>query len=65
MMMKFNVDYALKAMVWEEAKAKLRTLVRLQGSYEYPDIAEQEKFSMLHQEVEDFIQSIETNGLHE
>lgn len=59
-----KADTLWKVLLWESAKGKLRALVQIQGSYS-DDLVQKEKQSMLMQEVEEFIQTVEANGLHE
>jgi hypothetical protein len=52
-----------KTAAWEEAKAKLRTVVALSGSYE--SIPKFEHFREIKTVVEDFIKKFEEEGHHE
>jgi len=52
---------SLKAMVWEEAKGKLRALAALSGSGR----EREPNFEVVGKAVEKFIKSFEENGLHE
>ena len=61
----------LKAVMWEEAKGKLRALVALQGSYKSYEMGETEgakvrtRFDEAGKAVEDFIAHFEAHALHE
>lgn len=59
--MTFLHDSALKAMLWEEAKGKLRALVMVQGSYQ----SAYGRFEELDETVEKFIKEVEGWGLQE
>ena len=54
---------AAKAIIWEEAKGKLRALVALQGSYTSGENTD--KYEKIDIEVEQFINHIENHGLQE
>ena len=60
----FMMDAALKSMLWEEAKGKLRALVAVQGSYQ-SDTGNTNNFVELDVQVEKFINHVEGWGLHE
>lgn len=53
---------ALKPVVWEETKGKLRAFVALQGAYHGGDL---EDYYRVKNAVETFIKSFEDEGLHE
>lgn len=63
--MTFMIDSAMKSVLWEEAKGKLRALVALQGSYQSNDESRSETFVELDVQVEKFIKHVEGWGLHE
>lgn len=60
----FLIADALKAQQWERAKGELRALVALQGSHE-SNGSNTERWRELDRSVEDFIKSVEDNGLQE
>lgn len=56
----------LKAMLWEEAKGKLRAFAAVQGSYPSgKDPHTGERWEQLDLKIEQFITDIENNALHE
>lgn len=56
-----------KAILWEEAKGKLRALVAADGATfpTYPEPPEGPRFKIVSNAVEDFISDFEADGLHE
>lgn len=64
----FLIDAAMKAQQWERAKGELRALVAIQGSYSLgrgPGDDEPEKWQRLQMAVDEFIRSVENDGLQE
>jgi uncharacterized protein HemY len=60
----YQLDFALKAAAWEDAKGKLRALVALQGAYD--STAERgERYKQLGEAVNAFIEQVESNALQE
>lgn len=57
-----------KAVLWEEAKGKLRAIAAAEGA-RYGGMQDEEtglyKFQVISQEVEGFIKAFEDEGLHE
>ncbi|AKF13280.1 hypothetical protein PHIN3_13 [Sinorhizobium phage phiN3] len=60
----FMMDAAMKSMLWEEAKGKLRALVAVQGSYQ-SGTGDDYRFVELDVQVEKFIKHVEGWALHE
>jgi hypothetical protein len=58
------IDVA-KAMLWEEAKGKLRALVAVSGCVVSTDPEEPPRFEVVGGAVEAFIKRFENEGLHE
>lgn len=54
-----------KKVAWEEAKAKLRTVAALSGSYPSTDREKYERFKMIRDHVESFIKDFEGLGYNE
>ena len=72
MRIEFQLADALKAQQWERAKGELRALVAMQGSYstsggppDKSEAAETRRWHDIDKRVEDFIASVENDGLHE
>lgn len=63
--MEFSPDGALKRMVWEEAKGKLRALVAIQGEYFRMDDQNADRFEEIKRRVEKFIYEFEQDGFDE
>lgn len=55
----------IKAMLWEEAKGKLRALAAVQGSYESTDTGRTERWQKCEAVIEDFITAFEDYALQE
>lgn len=67
-MRKFDGIGLAKAIIWEEAKGKLRALIAADGSQvtDGSQVAsEDEKYGRLEVAIDDFIQLVEDHGLHE
>lgn len=62
--MAWQADIAMKAVLWEEAKGKLRALAVAQGSYQSTD-SMTEIWEKLDRKIEAFIKDIEDNALQE
>lgn len=61
-----NTRTPLKAMLWEEAKGKLRALVAVQGGYTTAGGDDRtERWQALELAVSAFIVQVEDDGLHE
>jgi len=58
----FSPDHAMKGVLWEEAKGKLRALVAVHGSYFNCDDG---VYTEADGVVEAFIKEFEGDGLHE
>lgn len=56
---------AIKAMLWEEAKGKLRALASVQGSYPANIFERGEQYEKSNSKIEEFIQEFEEEGLWE
>lgn len=56
----------MKAVLWEEAKGKLRAMVAVDGSRhsEHRHDGEKMRFQVVSEFVEDFISAFENTGLH-
>lgn len=63
--MTHDPNAAMKAMLWEEAKGKLRALASVQGSYPADIIERGERYEKSNAKIEDFIQEFEEEGLWE
>lgn len=64
----FYIDDAMKGVLWEEAKGKLRALVAIQGSYVEDGVPvgrPKQKWEILEERIESFIRDIEDEGLQE
>ena len=59
-----NTRGPMKAMLWEEAKGKLRALVAVQGSY-FGLADSADRWQRAAKAVEAFIEDFEGDGLHE
>lgn len=60
----FMLDAALRSILWEECKGKLRAMAAFQGSYQV-DRGSPSSWASLNKRVEAFIKSVEDEGLHE
>ncbi len=54
-----------KAILWEEAKGKLRALVAASGQGNTEDTGRPDNWQAVEAEVHQFIQTFENAGLHE
>ena len=63
--MTFDIEAAMKATLWEEAKGKLRALVAVQGSYPAHTAGRMDRWQEAETRVEAFINQFELDGLHE
>lgn len=63
-MAEFLIDSAMKSVLWEEAKGKLRALVAMQGSYVSAK-EDETHFEDAQIAVDEFIDDFEGRGLYE
>jgi len=54
-----------KAMLWEEAKGKMRALVAVNGQCASTDEWRSEQWQKAEQMIEAFVKEFEDNGLHD
>ena len=64
--MSYDVADMMKAQQWERCKGELRALVAMQGSYSSTDDSDRTKrWEELGLRVEQFIEGVEVDALHE